>query len=256
MNISKYIAFAAVAAVATGAFADARNVNVDFLTVGDSTKYENGDKVKDGEWYALCWSKDGVFEGITANYGPLDPNDKVIELQTGSRNELGNIYVWYQIDVNAAPKENGKYCVIMLDTRDGDGNPAKGTTVGGKTVPEHAATVAIASASYDATVTSLGTNVGGKTTVASAGWDKPIDPATATTAKIVGIEVEDAKIVITVDGAMEGVRYNLKSGDTPTTVETYETPVKATKTTGQEIPVEKTGDDAKFFKLTHEPMAR
>jgi len=251
MNISKYIAFAAVATAATGAFAiGADNAMIQFETTADY--YADGTPVKDGEWYALCWSPDGVFEGITTDYKPLDAaNDKVFMLRPKAKNGKCPLTIF---QLENAPT-TGKYCVILLDTRDADGNPAADNE---DRIPTRASNAAIASGSYtvSSSESGAGSSIGEQTAVATAGWDKTIDPATATTAKIVGIEVKDAKIVITVDGAMEGVRYNLKSGDTPTTVETYEKPVKATKTTGQEIPVEKTGDDAKFYKLTHEPATR
>jgi len=249
MNISKYIAFAAVAAVATGAFAvGADNAMIQFSTTADY--YADGTPVKDGEWYALCWSPDGVFEGITADYKPLDAaNDKVFMMASLAKNGACQ-GVMFQLP--NAPKK-GKYCVLMLDTREG----GTGAVAGGETQPERAANLAIASGSYEeVSSSSTSTTVGGLTPVASANWDKPIDTATATTAKIAAIEVKDAKIVVTVDDMIEGVRYNVMSGETPTEIGTYEIakPAPAAKTSDT-IEVDKKGD-AKFLKLTHEPMVR
>jgi len=248
MNISKYIAFAAVAAAATGAFADAANVMVQFETTADY--YADGTPVKDGEWYAFCWSPDGVFEGITTTYGPLDAaNDKVFLMAPLAANGRCE-GAFFQL--SGAPN-NGKYCVLMLDTR----LNGTGPVAGGTTQPDRAANLAIASGSYEKISSSTTTtSVGELTPVASANWDKPIDTATATTAKIAAIEVKDAKIKVTVEDMIKGVRYNIMSGETPTAIETYESakPSAATKTSDT-IEIDKKGD-AKFLKLTHEPMVR
>ena len=50
---------------------------VTFSTRGPD-RYADGTTVMDGECYALVWSADGVFEGLSANGEPVDSNDKVI----------------------------------------------------------------------------------------------------------------------------------------------------------------------------------
>jgi hypothetical protein len=54
MKFTKFGIMVASAAIAAGVFADAANVLVSFSTTSD--RYADGTPVKDGEWYALCWS--------------------------------------------------------------------------------------------------------------------------------------------------------------------------------------------------------
>ena len=54
MKFSKFCFTLATAVFAAGAFADAANVLISFSTTADT--YADGTPVKDGEWYALCWS--------------------------------------------------------------------------------------------------------------------------------------------------------------------------------------------------------
>ena len=76
----KKLIFAAAMAVAFGAFADGDdNVAVLVSTTGPD-RYLGGEVVMDGECYALVWSKDGVFEGFTADGAPIDANDRVVNV--------------------------------------------------------------------------------------------------------------------------------------------------------------------------------
>lgn len=254
MNISKYIAFAAVAAVATGAFADAGPI-VHYATDKNTMDhYADGTPVKRGEWYALGWSADGVFEGVTADYKPMGAGDEILKMRTTYR-EGDDFYTFFGINSKDA-KTTGQYCVILLDTRDADGNPAPETSKGSG-VPARNALAAMAGASYVAVSAGVGGgSTGTQTDVTSANWASTATPTT--TAKISGIEVKGGKVWITVEDMSKGARYNVQSGDAPSAVTKYEIdkPEQATSETKTiEIPVEE-GSNGKFFKLTPEPMVR
>ena len=98
---------------------------ISFSTKGPDL-YSDGSVVADGEVYALVWSKDGVFEGFSADGKPLDSEDKIVlaaSLAKGGRCPS----VLFQIPANlASDLSPGKYAVYLLDTRvvvDGKSRP-------------------------------------------------------------------------------------------------------------------------------------
>ena len=98
---------------------------ISFSTKGPDL-YSDGTVVADGEVYALVWSKDGVFEGFSADGKPLDSEDKIVlaaSLAKGGRCPS----VLFQIPANlASDLSSGKYAVYLLDTRvvvDGKSRP-------------------------------------------------------------------------------------------------------------------------------------
>ena len=112
----KKLMFAAAMAVALGAFADGDdNVTVLVSTKGPD-RYLGGEVVMDGECYALVWSKDGVFEGFTADGAPIDANDRVVNVGAVARN--GRCKAAYEVKASLADElANGVYAVFLLDTR-------------------------------------------------------------------------------------------------------------------------------------------
>ena len=89
---------------------------VSFSTKGPDL-YSDGTVVADGEVYALVWSKNGVFEGFSADGKPLDPEDKVVlaaPLAKGGRCPP----VLFQIPAGAISESApGQYAVYLFDTR-------------------------------------------------------------------------------------------------------------------------------------------
>lgn len=252
MSITKFIALAAVAATTTCAFADARDTRITFYTESDT--YADGTPVKDGEWYACCWSADGVFEGITTDYKPLDPNDKVYQMRSRAKNgRCPNTL--FTIASAEAPK-NGKFCVIMLDTREGGkGAVAGSVVVEGKEQPERSSNAAIACTNYKVS-TVLGSTPKGAA-VANAGWGAT-DPKPETPAKIVAINPAGDDVVIEIDNLYPGVRYNLKAGSAPDKLTSYalEIPVSGADATTEPAAVILPKNEAKFYKLVTEPMTK
>ena len=81
----KKLICAMLVAAASAAFADGDdNIAVLVSTTGPDC-YQNGATVLDGECYALVWSRDGVFEGFTADGAPIDTNDCVVNVGAVAR---------------------------------------------------------------------------------------------------------------------------------------------------------------------------
>ena len=103
---------------ANGFAAGADDALITFSTNGaEPDRYADGEVVLDGECYALVWSRDGVFEGINVDGTTVDPADQVVLVaavaQNGHRPE-----VVFQISAERAEAlAEGKYGVVLLDTR-------------------------------------------------------------------------------------------------------------------------------------------
>lgn len=213
MKFSKLGFMIATAMFAVGAFADAANVLISFSTTADY--YADGEKVKNGEWYALCWSQDGNFEGLNLDCTPVDSNDKVLILAPLAKDGKCP-HVLFQLESNKVPN-GGEYFVYLLDTRDVTGKKVAGNkpTEDGRNVP------AITNGSLAATDgVTVSKNVGSKvvkTTSVSGdvAW-APVQP------KITAFEVEGATVKITVAGMLLGRPYKVNMGATPDDLTAYE----------------------------------
>jgi len=246
MKTMKFFAVAALAFSAFGAFADAANVLVSFSTKAD--KYADGTPVKDGEWYALCWSADGVFEGLNLDCTAIDKNDLVI-MKAALAKDGKCPYTVFQIDSQSPNcKRTGTYSVVMLDTRDVGGKPSK-------TVP---ATVNAAAVAQDYTAGAATSGTTAKETKTVAWAESKIDttaegfkPATIKGFKV----VDDAKVEIEVENMLPGVKYNVKMGETIDTIQDYALDVPADAST-KDAKIIVDADKAKFFKLVREPLSK
>lgn len=251
MSITKLFAVVALAATTSSAFADAKNVQVWFYSAGPDYYSDGKTLVKDGEWFACCWSSDGVFEGITTDYKPLDPNDKVIGTKALTRNADGWFVDTFQFGSGTVP-ESGKFCVIILDTREGGtGAVAGATVIDGKTVPNRPSNAAVAVANYTVT---MGSTYSTMSTVANAGWGAT-DPKPTTPAKIVAIDPSGADdVVFVIEDACPGVRYDFKAGSELGKLTTYAAKAPVSGSGRIEVSVPKS--EAKFYQLTTAPMTK
>ena len=94
------------------------DVFVTFHTKGPD-RYADGSPVLNGERYALVWSPDGVFDGVTAADGPVDPNDRVV-IVAGVASGGRCPHVLYQLPAATAEAlSGGVYDVVLFDTRVG-----------------------------------------------------------------------------------------------------------------------------------------
>lgn len=111
----------------------ADDATVSFSTRGPD-RYADGTTVMDGECYALVWSADGVFEGLSADGEPVDSNDKVILVAPMAKDGHCPEIVFQLSASIAASLATGVYEVLLLDTRvtRADGTTAPNGTVNGK----------------------------------------------------------------------------------------------------------------------------
>ena len=116
----KKLICAMLVAAASAAFADGDdNIAVLVSTTGPDC-YQNGATVLDGECYALVWSRDGVFEGFTADGAPIDTNDCVVNVGAVARG--GRCRAAFEVSASLADKlAGGVYAVYVLDTRVDEG---------------------------------------------------------------------------------------------------------------------------------------
>ena len=111
--------FAGLVLIAGLAFAGgADDTLITFSTGGaEPDRYADGQPVVDGECYALVWSRDGVFEGLKADGSPIDPEDRILLVAPMARGGHCPEIV-FQISADlAANLAQGKYGVVLLDTR-------------------------------------------------------------------------------------------------------------------------------------------
>ena len=120
--------------MAAFALADgADDATVSFSTRGPD-RYADGTTVMNGECYALVWSADGVFEGLSADGEPVDSNDKVILVAPMAKDGHCPEIVFQLSASIAASLATGVYEVLLLDTRvtRADGTTAPNGTMNGK----------------------------------------------------------------------------------------------------------------------------
>ena len=244
MKFSKFCFTLATAVFAAGAFADAANVLISFSTTADT--YADGTPVKDGEWYALCWSPRETFSGLDLNYNTLKSDEKLLilaPLAEGGRCPS----VMFQVDSKKAPT-GGNYFVYLLDTRDVTGNTVANAKIvktednTERCVPDGIVNGSAEAGSYKASA-SVGSSIvsdAGTTSVATGGWS-------AVQPKITAFEVKGAKVKITVAGMMSGLTYKVNMGKDLNEMETFA--VEAPQTEDGKAFFIIDPDDARFFKV-------
>jgi hypothetical protein len=204
--------------IAAFAFADgADDAVVTFSTRGPDC-YADGTTVMDGECYALVWSADGVFEGLSANGDPVDSNDKVILIAPYAKNGCCP-EVLFQLPASVATSlATGVYEVLLLDTRvtRADGTTAPNGTTNGKLKMVNgyggvSDGLAIATTSGGLNAGSVAETSGGS--VAAAGAKAPAGMAQP---RIKHIRVEGDKVFLTVENLPGFMR--VQGGATPSDV--------------------------------------
>lgn len=244
MNISKYIAFAAVAAAALTGSAVTQKL---CITYQGWDKYPDGTNVTD-EWYALCWSKSSTFAGLKFDCTPVNANDKVVETRKSSPTQVwndGQCFHFLSFNIDWDTTQGGKFYVVRLDTRGKDGAAAE-------TSPENLLQAVIVSATCNATQTASSEKVKG------AAWgDSVIDEGTAgyKLPTITGFSVlDDGKVQIQVADMMPNVKYNVKMGSAPDALNDYGLTVPQWPDAKCEATITVPAKDAKFFRVTRDTV--
>ena len=246
MKFTKLCLMFTAATLAVGAFADAANVLVSFSTEADF--YADGDKVADGEWYALCWSPRETFGGLTLNCTPVNHDEEVVILAPLAKDGRCPSVV-FQVDSKEAPI-GGYYFVYVLDTRvavgEGDPAPAEAvTSADGRRVPATTMNGAQVATKGFSAAASVGSSVASTESAGvGASWS-------AVQPKITAFAVNAGKVNITVTGVLPGMDYKVRMGKTLDALETYT--YSAPKSgTGKVEFKELNPGDAKFFSVVGE----
>jgi hypothetical protein len=121
--------FSLAAVLHANSVEDAR---ISFSTQGPD-RYADGSTVLDGECYALVWSKDGVFDGFSADGACVDAQDRIVLLAPIAKGGRCPDVLFQIPAAEANELAGGKYAVYLLDTRVAEGNSVRPRgTVNGK----------------------------------------------------------------------------------------------------------------------------
>jgi hypothetical protein len=117
------------------AFAFANSVEdarIAFSTQGPD-RYADGSVVLDGECYALVWSKDGEFDGFSANGECVDDEERIVLIAPVAKGGRCPKVLFQIPAAEANELSGGKYAVYLLDTRVAAGESVRPRgTVNGK----------------------------------------------------------------------------------------------------------------------------
>jgi len=247
MKISRFLVAATVFSFALFAFGDAANMLISFATPGPD-KYADGATVLDGEWYALVWSADGNFNGITPECTAVDPNDRVVIVAPLAKGGKCPFTV-FQIDSQSVNyKTSGTYAVYLLDTRNG-AKTSVAAAVAGKPVSVNGVQ---ASEQYTAKAATAGSVE--PQGAASGAWGESVVAGEVKQPKITAFAVKGAKVSITVDDLLPAVKYNVKMGKSPDKLDTYSIELPKEGVTSANFEID--AGDAKFFQVVREPLVK
>lgn len=129
----KSIAFILSLGIAAVTFANSLgDARLSFSTKGPD-RYADGSVVMDGECYALVWSKDGKFEGFSANGECIDPEDRIVLIAPIAKDGRCPPVLFQVPQAEAEELAGGQYAVYLLDTRVASGDAVRPYgTVNGK----------------------------------------------------------------------------------------------------------------------------
>lgn len=234
-NSAKNLFMALAVIAAGGAFAAANDTVITFSA--GPAKYADGTQVKEGEWYALCSTTDGAFDGITADGKAVNSEEKVLAiLKLADKNGACPTTI-LQID-SALVTANTSFSLLLLDTRGVDGKVAAATPTAINSTQAILADVTAGTATGD-------------TTAAISETALPADFADYGNPSIDSFEVVDGTAYFKVSKLHPALRYTIKKGATVQDVSKSGVDFDA-KTAAGVIPV--AADDANFFQVVRKPI--
>ena len=128
-SIALLLSLGITAVAFANSLGDAR---LSFSTKGPD-RYADGSIVMDGECYALVWSKDGKFEGFSANGECIDPEDRIVLIAPIAKDGRCPPVLFQVPQAEAEELAGGQYAVYLLDTRVASGDAVRPYgTVNGK----------------------------------------------------------------------------------------------------------------------------
>ena len=239
-SVVKYLSTAAAAVLCGAALANQDDAIITFSTTADY--YADGTAVKDGEFYALCWSADNAFDGITAQGTAVNAAEKVLAKIPLAKDGHCPTTVF---EVSSDYVSGGYFFVYLLDTRDASGEPAASSAALATSGVNGSTVVVSAAAAGNGTIVS-------KTDVATS-----TDYAVTDVADVPNPTVEKFTIVgdmakIEVGNLVPYVKYNVKKGATVDQIETLGGKPLQGEAGGVTFVIDK--KDANFFKVVRQPV--
>ena len=202
-----------LAAAAFPLLAGQDNLLATFSTKGPDC-YADGTVVKDGESYALVWTKAGAaFAGITVTgeaVGDQNLNRVLCIAPLAKDGRCPDVVVEVNKLVADLYAGAGTFSLHLLDTRKADGTPG-GVEVGVNGFSAAREFSLAAKSAADGVQTGIETN-------AELAATATVLPDTIPQPKIKSIEVKDGIVRLTVARTSKLVRYGVSSGATPATL--------------------------------------
>ena len=190
---------AALFAIASAAvFAGMNDVLVSFNTLyaPDTDKYADGTQVRDGEWYALICTKDGVPEIVDA--APLAVNGHCPR------------HIFTIDETKLEQYAGGVLGVYLLDTRDFAVDPSGEKLTESRDEKGYPIYNAMASAS--GTLAMANRSLSARTEVPVSAGSYDLAAAGVQAPKVTSITIEGNEVVVTVCDTVPFVGYTLESG--------------------------------------------
>lgn len=226
-------------ALAAPVFAAQNDSLVTFSTKGPDT-YGDGATVLDGEYYALVWVKEGAtFAGFQADGSVVDPDTSACLFALPIAKNGHCPYVTFELSAERVEQyKDGSFGIWLLDTRIADG--LGGTKVGGiaKSVNGYGEVATAASANG---VASAGAVAITDLSALPADMPKPI---------IKAMDIKDGFVIITVEGTVPYLQYNVAASADPAVADGEEVDVPQTGDVDQDILLIAPADgDSGFFRV-------
>ena len=200
-------------------FAAANDTLISFSTPGPDT-YADGTTVKDGECYALVWTKTGAtFAGLAADGKVVDATNSAVLVYAPVAKDGRCPTVVFELDAEIASQyADGGYGVYLLDTRLANGKVG-GVGANGKPVAVNGyGDVAAASLPHQegGSISSLARQDASSTVSVTT---KSALPADAPKPQITSIRIVGANVVLTVKNTLPCLQYKAAEvavgGDVP-----------------------------------------
>jgi len=253
MKLLRMLGCAMAMMLSFGVLADASNVLLEFSSKGPDL-YADGTPALKGEWYALVWSADGSFGGVTADCQPAREGDEVVvavPLATGGEKSHCP-YVVFQLTRDEA-KPSGVYSLLLLDTR----NAEKTSVAAAKEQDGVRRPAEVNGAVETGAYTATGDNKTGARganvkVVGETAWNQSV-VKDAEAVKISAFEVKGNTVEISAKNMAPGVKYNVRMGSAPGQLEDYALEVPQTATDSKFI-IQK--EQANFFQVVRQPLEK
>jgi hypothetical protein len=238
---TKYLSAAVAVMLCGAAFSGQDDAVITFSTTADF--YADGTPVKDGEFYALCWSADASFDGLTAQGEAVTAAEKVLAKIPLAKDGRCPTTVF---EVDSGFVSGGYFFVYLLDTRDAAGKPATSSA-------------ALAASGVNGSVAVVSAAAAGNGTIVSqTGVDTSATPYVATDVSNVpnptveSLTIDGDNAIIAVGNLVPYVKYNVKKGATIGEIETLGGQPLQGKDEGVTFVISK--KDANFFKVVRQPV--